>query len=457
MRTPSLPPFLADILASLARGPHADADGAALARILAGLAAHETEEGGPYAATVGGTRADVDTGINLAVAVFLRRHDVRLPKLDAFLAERLPVSGAVSSPFIGARMFQELLRAYRASDGAVAAGPDADERVTSEEERLFRELFRAADERLEGLSPAFAENARAVIRRTIRGNPDKQMSLMPLYMRQALGNVGQRFGDRRIAELGLANVFFWTAFIVYDDFWDEDEAAEPRLLPVANLFARHYVAFFEHAAPEASGFPAFFHGLMDQLDAANEWEMRACRLKRSGSRLQVPEELPAYGEYDIKFFPAAGHVLGPVAMLLELGYALEGPEVAGLIRYFAHYLVAMQLNDDAHDWKEDLARGHISTVVAKLLSVWKDSHPERKAIDLKKDMPELERLFWFETLAPICESVLAHARQSRAALRALSFVEDPAPLERFVARNERVAQEALAEQRKSVDFLREIA
>lgn len=455
MRTPPPLPFLADILAVLSREA-APVDGATLARILTSLAEFEIEEGGPYAATTDGSRKKADLGLNLAIAVFLARQDVRLPKLDAFLTERLSDPRTAFSLFVDAELLPKLLDEYRTSDSALAKAA-VEERVTSEEARIMKEIFSAANDRFAALPPAFAEDARAVIRRTMRGNPDKQMSLMPLYMRQALGSTGRHFSDERIAEFGLANIFFWTAFIVYDDFWDEDEAAEPRLLPVANLFARHYTAFFERAVPEETGFPVFFHDLMDQLDAANGWEMRACRLNRTGSRVLVPKELPAYGAYDIKFFPAAGHVLGPVAMLLELGYALDGPEVAGLIPYFAHYLIAMQLNDDAHDWKEDLARGHISTVVAKLLAVWKDTHPERKGIDLKKDMSELERLFWFETLIPICESVLEHTKQARTALRTLSFIENHAPLEQFIQRNERVAQEAMAEQRRSVEFLRGIA
>ncbi len=454
MRTPPPPSFLSDILASLAH--RTVTDGAGLARILAGLAAHEVAEGGPYAAASDGSLKKADTGLNLAVAVFLARQGVRLPNLDVFLAKQFSDLDSVSSAYVETPQLQMLLREYRTGEG-LSAEPSSGERVTPEEERIMRAIFRAANDRFSTLPKAFAEDARSVIGRTMRGNPDKQMSLMPLYLRQALGSAGERFSDERTAELGLANIFFWTAFIIYDDFWDEDEAAEPKLLPIANLFARHYTAFFERGAPEESGFPAFFHSLMDQLDAANGWEMRACRLKRTGSRLQVPEKLPAYGAYDIKFFPAAGHVLGPVVMLLGLGYTLDGPEVAGLLPYFAHYLIAMQLNDDAHDWKEDLARGHISTVVAKLLSVWKEEHPERKTIDLKKDMPELEHLFWFQTLVPVCESVLAHTRQSREALKTLSFVENPAPLEQFISRNERTAQEALAEQRRSVEFLSEMA
>ncbi|MEA2701621.1 MAG: hypothetical protein QOE22_330 [Candidatus Parcubacteria bacterium] len=447
------PPLLTELLSCIA-SPRDElvADGALLARTLNRLVGHEVEAGGPYALTPGGTHGDPDLGLNAAVAVFLGLHGVRLPNLDAFIDERIAAGAARSAvlddPTLAALLEQDRrLREAPAPEGT--SGPSFDAHETA----VLDALRRAAGARFADLPDAFAENALEVIERTMRGNPDKQMSLMTLYMRDALGEKGNRFSDDHLAEFGLANVFFWTAFIIYDDFWDEDEAAEPRLLPVANLFTRHYVRFFETLLPHESGFAAFFHGLMDKLDAANEWEMLSCRLERDGSIITVPEQLPDYGDYTIKFYPAAGHVLGPVAMLVELGYAPDSAEAEGLIDYFKHYLIAMQLNDDAHDWKEDLARGHISTAVALLLKAWKDAYPERTDLDLVRDMPELERLFWFEALVPLCESVLLHTGLSERVLGLLASIEHPEPLREFIGRNEAIATKALREQRKSTGFL----
>lgn len=446
-------PLLEELLASVtSSGNPADPDGAALARVLARLVEHEIEEGGPYALTPGGIPEKPDLGMNAAVAVYLGAHDVRLPNLDAFLDERL-ASGVFHSRALSQATLEDLLTRVRALPKRPASPSSAPLRYDAREKKVLDAIRRKARDRFAGLPASFAENAHEVIGRTVRRNSDKQMSLMPLYIRAALGENGERFDDERLAGFGLANVFFWTAFIIYDDFWDEDEAAEPRLLPVANLFARHYVRFFENVLPGETGFNAFFHRLMDNLDAANEWEMLCCRLKREGDRLRVPEQLPDYGDYTIKFYPAAGHVLGPVAMLAELGYAPGSKEVASLLDYFRHYLIAMQLNDDAHDWKEDLARGHISTAVALLLGAWKRTHPARTHIDLAQDLPELERLFWFETISPLCEATLAHTRQSSEALDSLTFLENPEPLRKFITRNEAIATEALREQKRSVEFL----
>jgi hypothetical protein len=423
--------------------------GKELTEILVALMAREVAEGGPYALTPGGE--DVDLGLNLLIARFLDTQDVQLEQLQIYISEQLQQSLYKSGVCSNGEL-HELITWYRNVDDNV----ETDSSVTSRDEgesRISHAIHQVADERFATVSSDLQENAKRAIALTLARNSDKQMSLMSLYMARALGDSGTQFTKRTIAEYGLANIFFWTAFIIYDDFWDEDEAAEPELLPTANLFARHYIDFFSHAASSESGFREFFTLMMDHLDAANTWEMRNCRALREGDVLYVPEVLPEYGMYDIKFYPAAGHVMGPVLMLLELGYAVESPEVQNLIAYFKHYLIGMQLNDDAHDWKEDLVRGNISTAIAALLTRWKEKYPERTEIDVVQDLPELEHLFWFEILEPLCTSILTHASQSREALYSIGCITDHAPLEEFIIRNERAANRALTEYTQSAEFL----
>ena len=290
----------------------------------------------------------------------------------------------------------------------------------------------------------------ASIEKTIRGNPDKQMSLMAQYMKEALGSRGAQIPEEVVIEMGLANIFFWTAFIIYDDFWDEDEAAAPRLLPIANLFARHYVDFFDNVLPAMPEFRTFFHSLMDKLDGANAWETRHCRTRVEGGRFFVPKVLPEYGEYDQKFYPASGHMLGSVALLAGLGYDLQSAEVQHLIEYFKQYLIAMQLNDDGHDWEEDMARGHISTVVDMLL---RDLQWEGETIDLVKDKAALQQALWFKTLPRVVEKTLHHTQLSRRALESMMVIENLEPLAEYFRMSERSVLAAQKEQQRSVEFL----
>lgn len=415
-----------------------------LAHVLMQLAKREVEEGGPYALDpVGDEIPRLDLGFNLAVAWFLMACEVELPRLVEYLDEVLDGELQPSSVLSDDEV-EELAALYRR--GIPVRQMPA--RVpTHEEEGMFTLIRTKIRERLEALPTGFRDAATAALERTIARNSDLQMALMPYYVRQALGAKGRAFTDDRIAELGLANIFFWTAFIIYDDFWDEDEAAEAELLPVANLFARHYIDTF--IAEADAGVRHFFHSMMDCLDCANTWEVQHCRMRRERSFVFLPETSPAYGDYEIKFYPAAGHVMGAVLMLVELGYDTESKECKDLLLYFKHYLVAMQINDDAHDWKEDLERGHISTAIAELITAWKLEHPETSVMDLDRDKEELERLFWFKVLAPLCETALAHTKRSGEALDRLSLLEHPEPLAVFIKENERIARTALTEERQS--------
>jgi hypothetical protein len=253
--------------------------------------------------------------------------------------------------------------------------------------------------------------------------------------------------------MGLANIFFWSAFIIYDNFWDCDEEAQPSVLPVGNLFARHYTDFFDSLCGKE--FNGLFHRLMDKLDEANNWETLYCRTKVENGGFVIPESLPDYGNYESKFQPSSGHILGPVAMLFMFGFDADSAEVHSLTDYFRNYLIAMQINDDAHDWLEDMQRGHLSTVVVMLLEDWHTEYPGIKKIDLQADLEKLQKLFWFKTITRSSQTVLAHTDKARKALRSMKTIENFEPFEHYIIQNENVANKALAEQKKSIEFLKE--
>lgn len=395
--------------------------GTELAECLALLAAHEVAEGGPYASCTACRHPDMDT--NIAVARFLEASGAYLPNLHAFLA-------------------RELSSGKHPTDGLAWMPHDAPSETAYQPAETLPEFTLCLDECLKPVSREIAGTVRKMLTTTMARNQDGQMTRMPLYMREALGSRGAMFSNTKVAELGVASAFFWTSFIAYDDFWDEDEAADPLHLPAANFMARHFIRTLTSTLPNNAAFTAYVHGMMDRLDAANAWEVAHCRMKVEEGDVLIPETLPAYEDFSIKFYPAAGQCLAPVLMMVELGYEIDGPEITALVDYFTHYLVAMQLNDDMHDWKEDLARGHISTAVAVLLLEWKRAYPERAGISLAADENELEELFWERVVDPLCTCVLERAERSRAALTKVGL-ENPEPLVRFIDAVEGSARHAL--------------
>jgi hypothetical protein len=450
--------FINSLLATISRLEEGQQlSGEELAYLISVITALEIAEGGPYAFKVGqdseqtGLSAGVaDIGLNLLIAYFLVLSEVDLPALNEFLEERLDQA---TSDFLSVRELNDFAACWRNKFEIETKAPVIQGQYSRGEQSIIDKIFAAAEKRFSGLDGDFRDLAGQGIKKTIEGNSDKQMSLMAYYTKQALGDKAAIISDEAVAEMGLANIFFWTAFIIYDDFWDEDEAADPHILPTANLYARHYVDFFSALFPAGTGFREFFHELMDNLDGANTWETIYCRAEIRTSKFVIPNQLPDYGDYEFKFCPASGHILGPMAIMMQAGYGLDSPEVKNFIAYFRHYLIAMQINDDSHDWEEDLRRGHISTVVVELLKDYKEKYPDKREIDLEDDLLELKKIFWFKTIAKMARITVEHTAESRRALQAITAFENIAPLKRFIDITENVAKLALDEQKKSLDFL----
>ncbi len=413
-------------------------NGSALAIITRRLTEIEEKEGGPYRSPDG----KINPTANAAIAKFLSLFEVELPSLKIFTEQARDTYGLPET---------EAMKIAKSLRGAKDEKPAINASVFSEEESKIMEIiYNKFDERMTLFPQDLRVVAKEAIDKTIQGNQDKQMSLMSFYTKQALGKKGEQISDDVVAELGLANILFWTAFIIYDDFWDEDEEAQPKKLPVANIFARHYIDYFTNLLPSDSGFPSFFQQTMDNLDAANFWETQDCRTKVEGLTFHIPKNLPDYADYENKFRPASGHILGPVSMLMMLGYKIDSPEIRNFMDYFRHYLIAMQINDDAHDWEEDMGRGHISTVVDLLL---RDFERKDGVIDLEKDLPELKKIFWFKTIKKAAGIAISHTEKSRQALKSVNIFKDIKPLERIINITENVAKKALKEQVDSINFL----
>jgi hypothetical protein len=426
--------------------------GKELGLLLTEITSLEIQEGGPYAISEPEQESEsltkaLSKELNAAIADFLDAHGIQLPNLDAYLREN-----NMSVPDLNHSMGQDDM----STDKRIGKKKEEE---NDHETKMIEAIREASRQRCKALPKEMQEQAESLLNSTLAGNPDRQMPLMPYFFRESLGSLGTQFDDDYIVQLGLANVYFWTAFILYDDLWDFDEAGDPAQLPIANLFARHFIEFFVAALPD-SEFRAFFRECMDTLDAANRWETQSCRTKVENVLLHIPEKLPDFvadnTPYALKYYPVAGHTMGAVTMLLQLGYSLESDELQYLLEYFKQYLIAMQINDDLHDWKEDLLRGHLSTVVVEIIRAWKERYPNAKEIHLVSDMSELEELFWFEILVPRCNAILFHAQQSRSALEKLTFLENIESLERFILKNEEAARKAIAERQWSQEFLKAV-
>lgn len=248
-------------------------------------------------------------------------------------------------------------------------------------------------------------------------------------------------------ELGLANLFGWTAYTIYDDFLDGE--GKPELIPVANIALRRSLDGFSEALPDDRDFKSFVRQAFDTIDNANAWELANCRFTIDGGRLTVGG-LPDYGDLAKLAERSVGHALPPLAVLAAKG---SGPGSAAFRQTFQaikHYLIARQLNDDAHDWPEDLRNGHITPVLAMLL---KELELKPGKHDLTELLPPARRRFWHTVLPEICRQMERHVRLSRQALARSGLFRPDNVLSSLLDGIEISIEDTLAQQSQAKEFL----
>lgn len=317
--------------------------------------------------------------------------------------------------------------------------------------KIYNSIIESAKERCSGLNTDLKEQALA---QTLKTSRDKRIVLLPYFFKIALAENGKNISDEKLKQLGLANLYGWTAYTIYDDFLDNE--GEPKLLSVANLMLRELTTIFNNVLPPESGFHTFFHQTMDTLDTANTWEINNCRIDTKSNQLKIPNTLPDYGDYTKIAERSLGHTLGPIVILFSLGYTEKSPEVEKVMAFFKHYITARQLNDDAHDWEEDIKKGHINSVGAAVLKKWKKVMPPDKQnqTNILKIMPDLQKIFWYDVMPEICQNVLKHTELAEKSLKAVPLISNPSIMINILVSVRGAAQKALTEREEAIKFLK---
>jgi len=316
--------------------------------------------------------------------------------------------------------------------------------IIKKQEHIYNQVVKKAKQRFSLLDGDLKKQALGVLEATLKKDKDKQIALMPYFFKVSLGEKGKSVPNDLLVKLGVANMCGWIAYTIYDDFLDEE--GNPKLLSVANVCLRESTTIYNSLLSEETGFPVFLQKVVDTIDAANTWEVANCHIKYQ--KLNIKNfKIPDYGDFSRLAHRSLGHALGPLAILFSLGFSEKSPEVKNLMKFFKHFLIARQLNDDTHDWEKDLKAGQINAVGARIL---KKAKSQKLGIEYDK----LQELFWYEVVVDICQTVLKHLQLARKALEEISIIADPSLLSKLLIPIEHSAQEALKEREETLKFLR---
>jgi hypothetical protein len=310
---------------------------------------------------------------------------------------------------------------------ALVESPKVTTKPASPIPKLQGGIVEQARSDIEELGPDLRKQALLALERTLKSDPKHQITLLPYWVGQSLRKPPPA-DEQFYGTLGLANLFGWMAYTIYDDFLDD--AGQPPQLPVANFALRSSVGYFRAALPNHAAFQHHVNQTFNIIDNANAWEQAHCR---------SVDKPPRYGARSKLAERSMGHVLTPVAVLLQAGQTLTSSDVVCFQKAFHHYLIARQLDDDMHDWQTDFTNGHVSYVVAEILRA-NASH-------------NMQQQFWHHTLPRVCDVMNGHIVSARGALKQVKILKPDNVLAQLLDNLETSVQTTLTKQTQATKFL----
>jgi len=293
-------------------------------------------------------------------------------------------------------------------------------------------------------SDDFKMLANKILKQITTSEIGDQVLLLPYYFQLSLQeNVRNRVTNDLIIKLGLANLFGWIAYTLFDDFYDDE--GDKSLLPIANTCLRKLAKIYSSDLKNDT-FSQFFDEYMNTLDDSNVWEILNCSLKREDFAFVIKKV--DFGEKSIKIAEKSiGHILGPIYILNHLGIDTKSLSFQETKDFLTHYLVAKQMNDDAHDWEEDLKAGKSTCVLDILFTDF-----AQKTVGLEK-IDELKEIFWNKTILKVCDLVQYHLVESTRALNRVAIIENKTIFLTMINNLEKIRIKTLKERQDTLDFI----
>ncbi|HEX8965374.1 MAG TPA: hypothetical protein VF820_03000, partial [Patescibacteria group bacterium] len=281
------------------------------------------------------------------------------------------------------------------------------------------------------------------IKEKIFSDSKKQVSLLPYYFYCSLKKrYKKKISKKILIALGLANTYGWIAYTIYDDFLDNE--GDAKLLSLANISLRKVTQIYEDLFKNNLKFTSFYYATMDIIDKANMWEVLHTRTPLSKI---TPTDIPQYGSLQQLAEKSLGHMLSPMAIMQIC--KINNKQQKYFMEFFIHYLIARQLNDDAHDWERDLKRNQINAVGSLLLK-----HAVKQKISFT-NAKALQSLFWTKTVISINKAVQSHVKEAEFYLNKCNFIENKDIFKALLDTYSKAMEQAIEERKQALGFLEE--
>jgi hypothetical protein len=274
----------------------------------------------------------------------------------------------------------------------------------------YRHVIRSIRREIQALRPPLRQTGLRLLDMILAADTKHEISLLPFAVARQLRSPIHRLSYHHLVHLSVGNLYNWMAYTMYDDFLDG--SGQPAYLPMANVAMRAAIRHFNAGTMYAPAFGEYIQTIFTAIDSANSWEVTYCHVPHTSQTITL-STLPAYGNSSKLAERSYSHALPALGVLFNSGIPLESAAAKAFMAAFRHYLIARQLNDDLHDWEDDLRAGQVSPVVGSMLS---DLHIPTGKHHLQTLLPPLREHFWRHTIAAQCQQIQRHTRLARTAI-----------------------------------------
>lgn len=300
----------------------------------------------------------------------------------------------------------------------------------------------------------YPEHIQTEIKSTIKTVVDhdicRQITLLPYHFVNSL-KTSTNLTHQKMCTLGIANLLGWVGYRVYDQILDGENAVNS--LSWAHIIMRNVASIYRSFLSPNN--LKVFEEIMGAMDCANDWERRNANFGIQDCVVTF-HRLPAYGNHRILSDKSLGHMLGPVTILLNMGYKENSPEMNHLKNFFHHYLVARQMNDDAHDWFADLKRGFVNSASTLTLHSWTRKFARGRiyhTINVNDAEHDLHAIFWKKSMLTVSNSIAKHLDSAHKELKNNPIFKNTLYFESLLKPIEKSLETALAERKKMLEFI----
>jgi hypothetical protein len=316
---------------------------------------------------------------------------------------------------------------------------------------LNNQIFSQAIDSFRSSDPELSQKGIAMVRAIEKEDTNHYVALLPYYFWKICKGK-KHIPHDVLVTLGVINVLGWVAYTLFDDVLDEE--GKPFDVSIATTALRTITSLAVSIDPKNREVSRLFHTLLDMVDGANTWETLHCRTSVTDGYIRL-DSLVFPPESSIQKIAerSIAHAFGPCVILLLSHHPNAKKEIASLIQFYIHYFIVKQLNDDAHDWKDDMCHGHVNPVVQMVLKGYIHTHKKNKRVSLKRLLPILEKQFWNHDVLTICELMELHIRKAREALHHLHCIETDSLFDVMVDSQQRLVETIKDNHSQSKQFL----